>query len=299
MDIDEMLSSLEAKESTYGDSTKVDTYKQLKTFNKLLIVKTLSKNEINHFNNAIPNINYLNGTSWVAGGAIRDTLSNIEYKDIDVYSISFTSAIDFIIANNLLKYEIIEEKSLSEEKLKIIKHIKENKQKYIERPGDFASYLQTNRIYKLDFLRDDNRYIQVMVNQNYNNPAECINSFDLTMCQFAYDGQNLIYFKESSEDLKNKVIKIHKLNEKGFFYPNFKRIMKFIKQGYKLDRFSYDNMITNFGEVLEKPEKAMDDHFNAIEYLNSDSESKLKTINIKNKFYFLELNSELTDENFV
>lgn len=281
------------------DNKELDSYNNLKIFRNDLKIKKLDDSYKTKLDLSFPNI-ILNTRSWIAGGAIRDTLLNKEYKDIDIFSNSFTDSIEFIIRNNLLSNSeiIIDDTVKSKTVIKNLNNIKTNINLYIERPGDFAKYLTSNPLYKLDFLRNDGKLIQVMLQQNYNTPQECINAFDLTICQFAYDGTNLIYFDESINDLKNKIIRLHKLNDKGFFYPNFKRIIRFLNEGYKLHKRSYTDMIINFEKVIKKQSEMLDSYFDAVEYLNN-SEEKVKTINLKNKFYFLELNSMLSEENFV
>lgn len=63
----------------------------------------------------------------------------------------------------------------------------------------------------------------------YANAAEVIDSFDYTICQFAYDGQQITMGDFSLWDLGRKRLAVHKIS---FGVSSMRRLLKYQKQGY-------------------------------------------------------------------
>ncbi len=137
---------------------------------------------------------------WLAGGAVRRTLLNEDVKsDFDFFFrdesqlASFTSTID----------------AMGLTKLRESEHHIHYKGKL---PDETAE-----------------RDIQCIKFQYYNSAEAVIDSFDFTICQFAFDGESLVTGDHSLWDLGRKRLAVHKIT-----YPvaSVRRMMKYGNQGF-------------------------------------------------------------------
>lgn len=71
--------------------------------------------------------------------------------------------------------------------------------------------------------------VQAIKFKYYNNPSEVIDSFDYTITQFVYDGQNLWTTPEALWDLGRRRLALHKVT-----YPvaTMRRMLKYSNQGF-------------------------------------------------------------------
>ena len=80
------------------------------------------------------------------------------------------------------------------------------------------------------YIHNTNRdKIQLIGFRDYYNPKHIIDTFDFTITQFAYSGNSIITTQKSLDDLKNKMLCLHKLT-----YPTatMKRVSKYVKYGF-------------------------------------------------------------------
>lgn len=138
---------------------------------------------------------------WICGGAIRRTINkeNLD-SDFDFFFNSELQAIEFVI--NIKVSPLI----------KVIS----------EKENEFNVSLQ------LEIL-DKKIEVQVIKMSYYKSIEDCLDSFDFTICQFGYDGENLVCGDTALYDLGRKRLMLNKLT-----YPvaSFRRVLKYTKQGY-------------------------------------------------------------------
>ncbi|MDA3856233.1 MAG: hypothetical protein PF569_08300, partial [Candidatus Woesearchaeota archaeon] len=97
--------------------------------------------------------------------------------------------------------------------------------------------------------------IQLIYKENNVDKNSCMDAFDFTICQFAYDGKEITCNPESILHLKEKKLVMHKI---PFPYDTLRRLQKYIKKGYticngglkeigdairKMDQKEYDEQI--------------------------------------------------------
>jgi hypothetical protein len=136
---------------------------------------------------------------WLAGGALRRTLRGTEpHSDFDFF---------FRDADQLERFKgcLIDNHGLS---------VHRETEHHVELRG------------KID---DEGVIVQCIRFAYYGSPEEVINSFDFTICQFAYDGQMLIAGEYALWDLGRKWLAVHKIT-----YPlsTMRRVLKYTKQGF-------------------------------------------------------------------
>jgi len=143
---------------------------------------------------------------FIAGGAIRDYLSNADIKDIDLFTTSKEVEIQLL--------------NFFDEKGKLI-----NK-------NDFLA----NYTYK-------NRWFQVILNKHYSNHSDLIGSFDFTICQAvvfvelelfpeANRKQFNIVFDSSVNFFQDTLAKHLRVNKITFPLSTLERMQKYIQKGY-------------------------------------------------------------------
>lgn len=135
---------------------------------------------------------------FIAGGAIRDSILGIPYDDIDVFG--------------------------PEESLK-------KQQKILESRG----YKIVYDTEKLATLKKDKIKIQLISRKDTETIESCLNQFDFTICQFAYDPtDNELYC--NPDGLIHLFEKRLVLNTEGFPFPldTMRRLQKYIQKGYTI-----------------------------------------------------------------
>lgn len=136
---------------------------------------------------------------WLAGGALRRTLMGKNPdSDFDIF---------FRDADQLLSYKSALE-TLGFRQVKETEHHVQFK----GRAGDSA---------EID--------VQLIRFAYYTSAAEVIDSFDYTVCQFAYDGETLTTGEFSLWDLGRKRLAIHKVT---FPVSTMRRMIKYTSQGF-------------------------------------------------------------------
>ncbi|NUB28516.1 hypothetical protein GAY30_27205 [Azospirillum brasilense] len=90
--------------------------------------------------------------------------------------------------------------------------------------------------------------IQAITTQWYESPEAVVESFDFTLCQFAYDGTDLICGDYALWDLGRKRLVPHRLS---FATSSLRRLLKYTKQGFTICGGGLANLLE---QVLERPE---------------------------------------------
>jgi len=138
---------------------------------------------------------------WLAGGALRRTLLRQEPdSDFDFF---------FRDADQLTEFAAALDKSGMEKVRETDHHIH-----YRGRVGDSAIPID----------------VQCIRFAFYANAGAVIDSFDFTICQFAFDGTNLTTGEYSLWDLGRKRLAVHKVT---FPVSSMRRVLKYASQGFK------------------------------------------------------------------
>lgn len=127
---------------------------------------------------------------WIAGGSVRRVLSSS--KESHDY--------DFFFRN-----EEQLKKTVSQIKGELVK---ENKFNTLYNCGD---------------------KVQLIIHNFFDSPEELIESFDFTICQFAFDGKNLYHGVFSLWDLGRKRLAINKIT---YATSTVRRLLKYCSQGF-------------------------------------------------------------------
>lgn len=177
---------------------------------------------------------------WVAGGAIRRILQK---KPID-------TDIDFFFSSEDKRDEFEQYliTTLGEDVEKISSNNHQTTYKLTITEHDDLSE---------DFFEKDYK-IQLVHMNYYKDVEECLDSFDFTITQFAYDGTHLYCGEYSLWDLANNKLVIHKLT---YGLSSFRRVIKYTKQGYN----ACSGMLTDFlNKIAANPDLIQSD----IEYVD-------------------------------
>ena len=143
---------------------------------------------------------------WVAGGAIRRTIANQPLDtDVDYFFKKGSKSLDFkglLSQRNENDVEVLRKTDTAT--TYVVRYTNDNQQ---------TSTIKVQEI-KVDF---------------YDSIEQLLNTFDFTICQFAYDGENLHCGDYSLHDLGRKRLVINNIT-----YPvaSLRRLIKYTQQGY-------------------------------------------------------------------
>src|SRR5690554_2647538 len=140
----------------------------------------------------LPELNLEN--VFIAGGALRSSLIDERYSDIDIFS--------------------TENKYLDE---------------FMETLTDWELVYDAE---KLKTLRKGNDKIQLIFRE-YESIESCLDTFDFTICQFAMNNEGLFCNPESLIHLFRKRLVVHKINPE-WAYDTLRRLQKYIKAGFTI-----------------------------------------------------------------
>ncbi len=141
----------------------------------------------------LPEFQY--GSCWLGGGAVRDSILLEKYSDIDIFGSSKEGLDTFIDAN--------------------LKECKE-----IFTSDRMRTFTKGNDKVQVIYILSETI-------------EKCLDSFDFTLCQFAYDGNSVYCNPQSLVDIFRKRIVIHKLSNE-FVIDSLRRMQKYIKKGYTI-----------------------------------------------------------------
>lgn len=131
---------------------------------------------------------------FIAGGALRSSLLNERYSDIDIFSTENKHLDEFLAT--LLDWDLVYDAE------------------------------------KLKTLKKGNDKIQ-LIYREYESIESCLNSFDFTICQFAMNNEGLYCNPESLIHLFRKKLVVHKINPE-WAYDTLRRMQKYIKAGFTI-----------------------------------------------------------------
>ena len=142
----------------------------------------------------LPIFNLLAYNVWMAGGVVRDCIIGEKYSDVDIFG-SETN-LDRFKAAELKDFKLVHESDL------------------------------------LETYQKDDLKVQ-LIYRDFESPEECIQSFDYTICMFAYDGVRIICEADAILHLFNKKLVVNKLSPE-YVVSSLERMQKYIKKGYTI-----------------------------------------------------------------
>jgi hypothetical protein len=155
---------------------------------------------------------------WVAGGFIRRWFNNLKQdSDIDLF---FTNIEFYNLVCEALNARTIEP-------------VKVN---------------QFNQMYK---IKVDDKWtipVQAICHQYYPNISELLDSFDFTICQFAYDGFTIHTTENAVLDCTRKRLVPHKIK---YGVSSLRRIIKYSQQGYYMCGGAASSFLT---QIVQNPD---------------------------------------------
>ncbi len=134
---------------------------------------------------------------WCVGGAVRRTIKG-EFEVKSDYDIAFASHADVTKADA----------ALIEDGYKLKWHNKMC-QTYVK----------------------DKRTVQLLIGTFYKTIEDCLETFDFTVCQFGYDGEDLVYSPLALYDLGRSALVPNKIT---FAVASLRRMLKYKEQGYDI-----------------------------------------------------------------
>ncbi|MDJ1139647.1 hypothetical protein [Marinicella marina] len=155
----------------------------------------------------------------IAGGAARSVHTKEEVNDVDVFLVGCS---DF-----------------KERKEMAISALKANAELVFQCPEGLLYSFRTESGLK----------IQLISKRNYSDVSDLFQSFDFTLCQFAFlhSDCSSIWNQDAAQDVTQKELKINKIT-----YPvaSLKRMSKYISYGYKPSQDFYLQMFTELHQFL-------------------------------------------------
>ena len=152
---------------------------------------------------------------WIAGGAIRRAISN-QPIDTDV---------DYFFKRRSKPFDFPEWFESINHECKIVRET------------------DTNTTYEVRYDGTKTIKVQAIKINFYDSPKDLLDSFDFTICQFAYDGEDLYCGDYSLHDLGRKRLVINNIS-----YPvaSLRRLIKYTQQGY----YACQGTMTRFLETI-------------------------------------------------
>lgn len=166
---------------------------------------------------------------WIAGGSIlRTFLGQPLDTDIDLF---FANAVQFNACNALMKeYAILtKDTSFSQTYDFIIEHKGQDIRKTIQ----LVSFVYKDKA------------------------SEIIDTFDISVCQIAFDGERVVMCDNVIDDVKNKhiTLNVDKVQQPG---STLKRIVKYVSRGYSVDCNELDAFSNRFMPMANQPKSNQD-----------------------------------------
>lgn len=156
---------------------------------------------------------------WICGGSIRRIVGNYPLLDGD-FDIYFTNAT---------------QRNKTEAEIQVMGG------KIIDRNEFNTTWQITVDDKKVD--------VQTIGLKYFKNVEHCLSDFDLTLCQFGYDGTDLFCGDFALWDLAKKKIKVNNL---AFGVNTIQRIIKYSKMGFNITN---DEIIVLLEQLNKQPEK--------------------------------------------
>lgn len=204
--------------------------------NKVIQVSDLEEVELFQVTSCLESIGIKLGTDgpWIAGGSVIKSIQSsgdgLGDSDIDMY---------FPLKGTCDEYaEKLEANS---------KKVRETEwSESFEFPVEYG---EKETMYKVQVIYPS----QFRNDVNENEPIELqkiIGSFDLDICQIAYDGENICWINSSLNQIQNRKMKLFSENVK-FPRITFNRIIKYTRRGFSLDKDSMNSFFDKFVPLTE------------------------------------------------
>jgi len=166
---------------------------------------------------------------WIAGGSVlRTFLGQPLDTDIDIF---FANAVQFNACNEKMKEHAILTKDTS-----------------FSQTYDFI----------IEHKGQDIRKTIQLVNFVYKDKAsEIIDTFDISVCQIAFDGERVVMCDNVIDDVKNKhiTLNVNNIQQPG---STLKRIVKYVSRGYSVDCKELDAFSNKFIPGTGQPKSNQD-----------------------------------------
>lgn len=158
---------------------------------------------------------------WIAGGFFERILNGQEPNDVDLF---FPTMEEFLEQFDLMY------SSRTTKSFWVGKKYEEEGKKEFNKLADCLGLIKSKecRFVEMDFNGVKCQLIKAWFNPS---PADTIDRFDLTVSQFAYDGENIIFNPMSLNDVSSKKLILHRLHLPT---STFRRIMKYKDRGYEV-----------------------------------------------------------------
>lgn len=177
----------------------------------LTILDKAIRESTNSFNGRLTNklnsdildaVKKFNGNVFLGGGCWRASIDKSPIKDYDIFFKDISLVEDFEKVLLGLGYK-----------------------KVFECP---VGHLHT---FKLEVLLGRNIHVQLITETEYNNTQSLIDTFDITACCCAWDGNSFSFHEMFHDDCESKTVK---LNNVEYHVSTFKRMMKYKDKGYTI-----------------------------------------------------------------
>jgi hypothetical protein len=158
----------------------------------------------------------INEGPWIAGGSVLKMITNqpLETSDIDIFFPNSEKFNDF--------YKILDNRSVN---LTQQFYDKDQTPRGYFGGNVKSAYKSGNAIsFETSFCK-----IQLIRYKYYPNVLSVLGDFDMSICQFATDGENIVFPTQSLEDVKNRRFHILNLRRDSSFIP---RLYKYMLRGY-------------------------------------------------------------------
>lgn len=169
------------------------------SFDEANLLMPQASNVISHFRSYYFNhlSEDLNKKVWIAGGAVRDWFSKSKKTDIDFFCEDRKAMADLL--------------------------------RWLRNNRSYKHYLITKNAIKGTIEINGKKYDVDIVKKPFQNPTDCIEKFDFTVCCFAVNFTNFYYHVSAPMDLlKMKLV----INELPHPVDTLKRLNKYIKKGF-------------------------------------------------------------------
>lgn len=106
---------------------------------------------------------------------------------------------------------------------------------FFQSADDVPAFIKTNNL--IERIRNDrmvmfkNSPVQVILGHHFPTPEATIDHFDFTICQFAWDGKQIISTVDAIVTTLQKKLAIHEV-QKGYEPDTLRRLIKYTRQGF-------------------------------------------------------------------
>lgn len=158
---------------------------------------------------------------WVAGGFFERILNGQKPNDVDLFFPNFNKFKE--------QFELMSDRRMKKPFMVGQKYGEEGKVPYDDwKKAEAYIVAKECRFVEAEFDGVKCQLIKAWFNPT---PADTIDRFDLTVSQFAFDGENIIFNPLALNDVLSKKLVLHRLHLPT---STFRRIMKYKERGYEV-----------------------------------------------------------------